>query len=168
MTQQAHFNVVVGGHEYIFTRLGGYASTDLFNDILQILAPSLAGGMGTLIGGGKDAFSALLDGKADDGKKIDPEALIQGLMQSITRADKEQQRQIMQTLGSVCHHKSGDTKLAMDVRYLDTHFSGRPLDMYRWTWEGLKVQFDDFLSLLKGAIGPGMAGLLQGSRSQST
>lgn len=153
MPQDDSKTKTIGKSTYRVYMLDPFVASDLFNDLVSIIAPALAAAKSA--GGGE----AILE----EAKSDDLEGLLDGLSFErpvslfFERFNKSKQREIINILMKVTRVVSDDGQTAVKLEDIfAAHFRGRLRDLYLWLGFALQVQFSDFfegaLPAIKGAI----------------
>mgnify|MGYP006287583145 CR=1 FL=1 len=149
MSQTDYREKTIDGVTYRVYMLDPFTASDLANDLVQIMAPSLGalGAVGITEKG--DVVKQLLDGGDEDGPKIDPELFSAGIQKTIRGISKEKQREFIGILSkkTMIVEDGGANERPLGPVF-SKHFMGKLVPMYQWLAFAIQAQLGDFFSTL--------------------
>ena len=150
MSQMDSVKLTVGDHSYDCFKLDPWTMNEITHKILNTLG-STAGELVLSFLAGRDGADAdevkkelaetAMDPKAKLGafleKNVNPQHLANGLREILQQLNAKDTRWLMEKLADKTTIEGGGMLLAN----WESHFLGRPLDMYRWALAALRSQY---------------------------
>lgn len=150
MSQKDSVQVTVGEHSYDCFKLNPWTMNEITHKILNTLGSTAGELILSLLAGRddanadevkKDLADAAMDPKAKLGafleKNVNPQHLANGLREILQQLNAKDTRWLMEKLAEKTTIKDGGL-LSADW---DSHFLGRPIDMYKWALAALRSQY---------------------------